>query len=317
MRSFRPVRLHSPSLWLAALLLCTLAPARAQDDPSEGTIETARATVRSTAEWLARGVDSWFGDRPFQDGGSVRDGRISLGVLKRQDSGVDVDLRFNARFRLPNLEKHTYFFFGRDNPREVVSDKPASFSRQQLLLAETAADRSFFAGLGRTVTDAVDLRIGFRGGLNPYAQVRYRKPWMPKPADLVEFRQTLFWSVDDHLGSTTALSWERAFSSTLAGRWLTAATITRVTSKFEWNSSLGAYRSFGQQRLLSLEALASGRQGSGVAVSDYGLQTRWEQPLHKDWLLGELVVGHFWPRDDDTRPRGQAWALGGTLKMKF
>ena len=316
MRFFFPNPLRLSSL-LLAVALWTAWPAHAQGGQTEGAIESARSSVRSTAEWLARGVDSWFGDKPFTDGGSVTAGRISLGVLKRQDEGFDVDLRFNARFRLPNIEEQTYFFFGRDNPREVISDKPGAFSRQQRLLAETAADRSFFAGLGRSVSDSVDFRIGFRGGLNPYVQGRYRKPWMPGPADLVEFRQTLFWSLDDHLGSTTALSWERAYSPTLAGRWLNAATITRVNRKFEWNSSLGAYKALGGQRLLSLEALATGKQGSGVAVSDYGLQTRWEQPIHKDWLLGELVLGHFWPRNDATQPRGRAWALGGTVKMKF
>jgi len=73
----------------------------------------------------------------------------------------------------------------------------------------------------------------------------------------------------------------------------------------------------GDQRLLSLEVLFSGVQGSGVAVSDYGLQTKWEQPIHEDWLLGEVLIGHFWPRPDAQSARGRAWALGGSVKMKF
>jgi hypothetical protein len=131
----------------------------------------------------------------------------------------------------------------------------------------------------------VDFRIGFRGGLKPYAQVRYRKQWQLASADLFDFRETIFWSVDDHVGSTTATSYEHAFSSTLAGRWLTSATITQRVRKFEWSSSVGAYKLLGQQRVLSLEALIGGLQGSGVTVADYGLQTRWEQPVYQDWLL--------------------------------
>jgi hypothetical protein len=280
-------------------------------------IESARSSVRSTAEWLARGVDSWFGDRPFEEGGSVTDGRLSLSILRRQRENADIDLRFNARFRLPNLEQRIYLFIGRDNPREVIADRPGSFSSRERLLSDTSDDRSFFAGLGRTVSDAVDLRIGFRGGLKPYLQARYRHPWVPRPNDLVEFRQTVFWSVDDHLGSTTALSYEHAFSSVLASRWLSAATITQQTRKFEWNSSLGAYRSLGDQRVLAIEALVAGRQSSGVGLTDYGLQTRWEQPVHKDWLLGQVTVGHFWPRPDAVSPRRRAWALGGGVKMRF
>ena len=304
----------------------TTAPTTARDQPAAARAvpaqdveawENTRRSVRSTAEWLARGVDSWFGDKPFQDGGKVTDGRFSVVLLKRQDESVDLNVRFNARFRLPNLEENTYLFFGRDNQRELIADRPGAFSRQQRLLTETAANQSFFAGLGVALHESVDFRLGFRGGLNPYAQLRYRRPWEWSPVDLVEFRQTLFWSVDDHVGGTTAVSYEHAFSSTLAARWLTAATLTQKVRQVEWSSVVGAYKSLGGQRLLSLEALASGEEGKGVAVTDYGLQTKWEQPVYKNWLLGEFVVGHFWPRNDALSERGRAWAVGAGLKMQF
>jgi hypothetical protein len=294
------------------------APATAAPPTEVGkAAEAARESVRSSVEWLARGVDSWFGDKPFSDGGKVTEGRLSLGLLTRQHEAADLSLRFNARFRLPNFDERAYLFLGRDDRREVITDRPGVFSRQQRLLRESAADRSFFLGLGVPLRDAVDFRLGFRGGLKPYAQVRYRNHWQLGNADLLDFRQTLFWTIDDHVGSTTATSYEHAFSPTLAGRWLNSATITQRVRKFEWASSVGTYKLLGQQRLLSFEALMSGLQGSGVAVSDYGLQTKWEQPIYKDWLLGELIIGHFWPRANALSPRERAWALGGVVKMKF
>lgn len=316
------------------LLLAALGSARAATAPepplsaapaasdaalsdTEAVLIATRSSVRSSAEWLARGVDSWFGDRPFTEGGGVKDGRLSLNWLHRQDTGDDVALRFNARFRLPNIEHSTYLYVGRDNQRELVADTPGAFSRQERQQASTAADSSFFAGIGRSLNDRVDFRLGFRGGLKPYLQARYRQPWVLGPRDLAEFRQTLFWSVNDHLGSTTALSFEHTFSRDLAARWLNAATITQDSGVFEWDSSVGAYQAFGDQRLLSLEALASGRQNSGVAVLDYGLQTKWEQPVYRDWLIGGVVLGHFWPRPDPLTPRQGAWALGASVKMKF
>ncbi|MDO9286922.1 MAG: hypothetical protein Q7U26_18690, partial [Aquabacterium sp.] len=297
----------------------TAAAPAAAPAPTDGenAVESARRSVRSSTEWLARGVDSWFGDKPFSDGGKVSDGRLSLGLATRQHETPDLSLRLNARFRLPNVEDSTYLFLGRDDPREVITDKPGAFSRQQRLLRERAADRSFFAGLGVALHDGVDFRLGFRGGLKPYAQVRYRQHWQLASADLIDFRQTLFWTLDDHVGSTTALSYEHAFSPTLAGRWLNSATITQRARHFDWSSNLGAYQLMGPQRLLSFEALFSGVQGSGVAISDYGLQTKWQQPVYKDWLLGEVIVGHFWPRADAASPRLRAWALGGVVKMKF
>ena len=100
-------------------------------------------------------------------------------------------------------------------------------------------------------------------------------------------------------------------------RWLGSTTITQVSKHFDWSSSVGAYKSFGELRLLSLEALVSGTQGAGVGVSDFGLQTKWSQPVHKDWLIGEILVGHFWPRQDALSPRLRAWALGVGVKTLF
>jgi len=294
------------------------APAPAAAGSVVGALEATRRAVRGATEWLARGVDSWFGDKPFEEGGEVSDGRLSLHLNLRQGEDPDARLRFNARVRLPNAEREAaYLFLGRDDPREVVKDRPEEVSPQQLLLRQDVADPSFFAGLGLTLYDRVDFRIGFRGGLKPFAQARYRQAWQPSAADLIEFRQTLFWSVDERFGSTTTLSASHAFSPTLSSRWLNSATITQDSRVFEWSSIVGAYQSFGAQRTGALELIFSGEQDTGVPVSDYGLQARWEQPIHEDWLLLEVIVGYFRPRDTPQGERGQEWALGSGLKMRF
>jgi hypothetical protein len=286
--------------------------------PDEGVMESARGAVRSSTEWLARGVDSWFGDKPFSKGGSVGEGQLGLSLLRRQDTGTDFALRLNARFRLPNLEARSgYLFIGRDNQREVITDTPAEFSRHQTLLPETNADRASFFGVGFAAHETVDFRLGMRGGLKPYGQARYRQPWAPSERDLVEFRQTLFWSRDDRLGSTTALTYEHAYLPTLVLRWLSAATITKASGKFGWSSSLGTRHRLGEQRVLSLSLLARGEQGSGVDVTDAGIQAKWQQAVHRDWLLGDITIGHFWPRPDVLSPRGRAWAFGAGLQMYF
>jgi hypothetical protein len=280
-------------------------------------LEATRSSVRSSAEWLARGVDSWFGSRPFEDGGKVTDGRFGLFLLKRQHDGPDFSVRFNARFRLPNLQDRAYLFLGRDDAREAVIDQPDALSRQQDLLRENTAEPSFFAGLGLRLHEELQVRIGFRGGLKPYAHLRYGRSWQLGDADLLDIRETLFWTLADRIGSTTALSYEHIQSPTLVLRGLASTTITQDSRLLAWSSSLGAYRSFGSQRLLSLELLSSGQQGTGVAFSDVGLQTRWEQPVHKDWLLGQVLVGHFWPRPDAASPRTRAWAVGAGLRLMF
>jgi hypothetical protein len=293
-------------------------PAKPDEPPSEeNVLDTTRRLTRSTTEWLAREVDSWFGNEPFYAaGGGVRDGRLTFAMLKQQGEGFEGRLRFNARIRLPNAESKAYFFVGRDNTNETVSDTPGALTRQQRLQTETPAEQSFFTGLGVSLADAVDLRLGFHG-IKPYAQARYRQPWRPTYIDLLEFRQTFFWDTSDRLGSTTAFSYEHGFSSTLALRWLTGMTITQKTDRFDWSSTVGTYKTYGEQRASSLEFVVSGELASGIAFGEYGVQTKWQQLLYRDWLLGEFLVGYFWPRPDRAFERQHHWALGFTATMRF
>jgi hypothetical protein len=301
--------------------LCQEAQGTVQNklvDDSGSSVEAARGVVRSAAEWLASGVDGWFGNKPFSEGGKVSDGQVGLNIYGRQDQGADASVRFNARFKLPNLEAKTYLFTGRDNWKELITDKPAAFAiKQQLLHPDTPAEQAFFAGIGHSSGESTDARIGFRGGLKPFAQVRYRRKWLPTADDQLELNETLFLTTADRLGSSTTLTYQHQLSPTLVSRWLNAVTVTQTDPNAEWHGSLGAYRSMGLQRLLSLEILASSKQNTGVALTDYGVQVRWEQPVDHDRLIGEIIVGHFWPQSVDGNTRSTAWALGAGLKMSF
>jgi hypothetical protein len=284
----------------------------------ETSVESAREAAHTAAVWLASGVDSWFGNKPFSEGGQVSDGEVSVKFYNRQDQKTDYSLTFNARFKLPNLESHTYLFTGRDTTTGVVTDRPAVFAaKQRLLQSNSTLDNTFFAGFGLGVSDSVDARIGFQGGLKLFAQGRYRKEWIFTPDNAVEFSQTVFLTQADHLGSSTVVSYQHQFSPTLVGRWLNAVTVTQADTDAEWNSSLGVFKSMGQQRLLSLEVLASAKQNTGLPLTDYGLQMRWEQPVLHNKLLGEIVLGHFWPQSLVVGDRSTAWAVGTGLKMKF
>ena len=292
------------------------APDLAQADTNE-LAESARRSVRSATKWLARGVDSWFGDQPFEDGGEISNGQISLSLLKRQGESLDTALRFNVHLRLPNVEKFSYVFLGRDDPRDVVTDKPAEFSRQQRITRDRSEPPSFVAGLGLNLPNSVALRLGFRGGLKPFAQARYMQAWVWPSGTSADFRETVFWAPDDRFGSTSSMSLEHPLSSSLALRWLASATITQKSPRFAMSSSVGAYQSFSGQRLLTWELLVDGTQGAGVGLSDYGTQVKWQQPVYREWLLVEVLGGHFWPRRDAASPRTRAWAFGSSLKMRF
>lgn len=340
----RSASVHRVRLWsaaAAAAAVTAVAPAWAQtsappappepDPPPAATpeppptlepaaaalAEDTRESVRAATIWLAKGVDSWFGDRPFEREGRVTRGQLDVSLLKRERERVDADLRLNARFTLPNIRELGYVFVGRDNERELITDRPGALTRQDQLRAQSSQDKKFFIGLGSTLDQLFDFRIGLRGAFKFYAQARATGRWEPGSDTAVEARQTFFWTDDDRAGSTTSASVDHTLTPSLGLRWVASATITQELPKFVWASSFGAYRAFGPQQLLSLEGLVNGQQGTGVGALDYGVQVRWEQPVHEDWLLANVVVGHFWPRPLPQEPRRSAWALGAGLKLRF
>ncbi len=280
-------------------------------------LDESRQAVRGGVEWLARGIDSWFGDRPFDPERAVRDGRLGIRTSWREDEGFDYGLRFRARFDPPNLRERAFVFIGRDVERDIVTDTPDTLSRAEQLEKVEPEDRAFFVGLGKDLSDYVQLRAGVRGGLKFYAQARYERLWTLSVRDRLRFRETLYWTSDDRLGTTTTVSADHAFSPSLALRWLNSGTLSQETDGFEWSSNLGLYKSFGPLTLLSAEALISGETGSDIAVSDYGLRVTWRQPLYRDWLLGEFIVGYFWPRENAQSPRIGTPAFGLSVEMRF
>lgn len=317
---------HSKWTWrlLAAGAIASISPllaAQSATGNNSGTVirllETARNVSHKTSYALAETVDGWFGHDPFAESGGKVSGYWRINTLWDQNDGLTGNVRFRLRADLPNVRRQAYAFVGQDNEREEITGQPENFSRQQLLLRESRRDdQSFFAGLGLDFKDDVDFRIGVRGGLNFYVQARYRENWIVSQRDIVQFRQTLFWTVDDSIGATTVVDYEHAFSPSLAFRWSTTGTITRRSHGLEWYSGAGPFKTLNERQLVSLEAIIQGETGA-VDISNYGLRGTLRQTLYQDWLIGTFTVGHFWPKDRDAPSRVQAWAVGAGMELRF
>ena len=303
-----------PSLAIAQSGSNLPSPEAAQE---QDLLEQSRTQVRGFSVWLGETVNDWFGDRPFEDGGKVTHGRLGLRNLWRQDEGWDTNVRFRARFDLPNLREKAYVFIGRQNERELLTDQSEAFTREQLLLEERRKeDQTGFAGVGLALRKNLDFRVGVRGGMKFYTQARYHKQWALSAQDRIEFRETIFWNNKDKFGSTTALDYEHAFTPTLSLHWQNATTISEKTDDFAWGSSLGLFKRFGDDRILSGEMVVTGETGAKENVDEYGVRMKWTQPVYREWLIGEFIVGHYWPQRED-RERERAWGVGVNLEMRF
>lgn len=308
---------------LAVAALAQEAPAEPPADPPppatglDEALEATREAVRDTTHWLARSVDGWFGDLRFEQGGGVHHGRLSVSLLRREREPLDHAVRLDARWRLPNIERNAYLFIGRDNERDTVSDRPAAVTGRERLRAESAEDRSFFGGIGLTLRELVDFRVGLRSRARPYAQARLRGASEVWDGGVLGYSQTFFWTAQDQIGSTSAASLEHALNPRLTLRWLGSATLTRRARNAQWTSVAGAWLALPDERVAALEHVIVGEDDSGLGAAEIGLRLRWQQPVYRDWLHGELLVGHFRIRSAPGAPRLGTWALGAGLTMQF
>lgn len=288
-------------------------------DETEATdiADSTRRGVRQFALWLGEEVNSWFGDKPFSDGGQVSHGRLSVRLRWQEDDGLDTNVRFRARFDLPNLRDKAYIFFGHENERELIADQPEAFTEEQLLTESRSGDQTGFLGIGFNLHDYLDFRTGVRGGWKLYSQVRYRRQWLLSAKNRAEFGETVFWRISDGFGSTTRFTLEHAQTESLSFKWQNSATTTKETDGFAWSSSVGPFKTFSNNRLLSLEALTNGETGSKDTVHEYGARLKWRQPVYRDWLLLDLIVGHFWPKGEEEPERRKYWAASTGLMMHF
>ena len=289
-----------------------------QEDEDLPVLDSSREEVREATEWVARGVDSWFGNKPFEEGGKVTKGRIRTRVVWREHDEVDFNLRFRVSMRLPNLQDKAYVLIGSENERDLVRDRPDTVMDQQRLLRESKRDdETFFAGIGLRLLDDVSVSVGLRDLHKPYLKLRYRHEWLLGQKNLISFQETGFWALSDGFGATTSLDFEHAFTPVLSARWHNSGTVSEEDDGLDWYTSLGLFRDFGEQRQLSGEVLADGETGDEVDVEEYGVLMKWRQPVYKDWLIGELTGGHYWEREKLAAEREGKWALGVGVQMNF
>ena len=281
-------------------------------------LDTTRVGVQYSAHYAVSTVDGWFGDRSFDEHGTVS-GSLKLGLLLREDDGADFTPRLRLRVRMPNLSQRAYVFIGRENKEEGVQGTPDTFSRSQLLLPEDRnQDQSFFVGLGYFFRENIDFRVGVRGGYRIFARARYWQDWWLTDQSFVDFSQTVFASVRDGVGTTSGLNYTYLFSDDLSFRWRNAATISTETDDgVAWSSAAGVIRHFPRERDLALDVVASGEANARVPVREYGVRMIYRRPFLREWLFAEGIVGYFWPRDDDDPMRRESLAAGVSVEMLF
>lgn len=288
------------------------SPTEAEEEYEIQILERTQDQLERSALWLARNVNSWFGDTPFEEGGRVN-GSVMLGVNAREDESFENRIRFRLNARLPNVE----VFFGQDDDEDLVTDQQEPFRQDHSLSRDDSRNNRFFAGVGRVFSDTFSFRVGIRGVTRPYAQMRYRETWQPTSRSSVTLAETVFMDSSKGLGSTTSLNMGHLMTRTVAVRWRNTVTGATKQDGWSWSTAAGPIRYLGQDRDLWLDMFAKGNTDNDVNVREYGMMLGHRRPVYKDWVIGEVGVGHIWPRDEDDDSRRSAWAGNASVRLHF
>ncbi len=286
-------------------------------------VDAARRGLYQTTCRAALWFDGLFGEERHPAAASNATGRVELSSTYSQYYGARFRGRFNARVRLPNLEKGAEAFFGRDEKKTIVEDREEGFALRSQFLGLEEQDR-WVAGLGYslpgTYRQRADFRVGVSGSTAPeiFVQARNRNNWYMGKRDLWHVRETAFWSNRDGFGATASADFDHLFTRVLLVRWGSIGTFSEATHGMSWRSALVAYQDLHTRRAMAYELFIRGETDAPVGVKEYGSRVVYRQAIfHRPWLFGELIGGYSWPREKIRDLRRGSAVFGFGLELLF
>lgn len=283
----------------------------------DATAERLQETVCGAALWF----DGLFGERDLAAARRTR-GRLEVSTRHSEFEGGETRVRFDARVRLPALQRRLSAFVGRDNEDDVARDRSEGLGlRSQADELEQVED--WFAGLGYQLEEnwgiRSEFRVGVRGVRHPMAFTHLRATWVAweDDDDRIQLRGTPFVNNLDGAGFTLGTDFDHALAPTRLLRWGSIGTITEESEGVQWRTAFILYQSLRKLRAIAFEAFERGATAAPEPLTEYGLRTIYRQPLLKARLFAELVLGYSWPRVDPALPREGSAGITFGLELPF
>lgn len=292
-----------------------------KDHPDVVVIDETRRKLEETVCGAALWFDSLFGEGDVRAARSTH-GRVEVVASHSDFEGWDTRVRFNANIRVPSLEDRLSVFVGRDNEQDFLRDRREGAGLRSQFPRVDGQD-NWLAGLGYSLPEAYrlkfDVRAGAHGLSHPTAFVQARLGYTPYADDrnLVHLRGTPFVNTFDGLGFTLSLDMDHVIGETLLLRWSDIGTVSQESAGVDWRSALILYQNLRRQRALGYELFIRGATRAPEPIGEYGARTIYRQPLLRERLIGELILGYSWPRNDPTLPRDGSFAVSLGLTLPF
>jgi hypothetical protein len=287
---------------------------------AEIMLDTASRRLHQTVCGAALWFDGLFGEGDL-DAALESYGHVEVSTAYSEFSGSHTRFRFHARVKLPAMEHRLSAFVGIDDEEDFVRDRAEG---QALRSRQRVTDRdTFLVGLGFAgyTSDRFqsDLKVGVRDVRLPKVFLQNRFNYIPYSGEKTRLilRVTPFWDNRDLFGTTTHTSFDKILGEAYLLRWSTAATVSEEVSGVDWRTALILYQNLNGSDALAYEAFIRGGSGAPESLREFGLRTVYRLPMWRDRLIGQLVVGYSWPRDDPALEREGAADIGVGVELPF
>ena len=291
-------------------------------DTSESKVELARRGLQETVCAATLWLDGLFGQDGDVESARRVSGRVELAGQHSDYGGNRFRLRFNARIRIPNLDRRYNAFLGRDDTDDFVRDRQEGYAlRSPFFDLET--QEKWLAGFGYSLVESdrqkLDTRVGVRLRTDSeiFAQARFRRTLYVDQQHAWRWRETAFWTNREGFGLTSSLDFDRVLTSKLLLRWGSTGTMSENTRGFDWRSAWVLYQNLPGDRAIAYETFTRGATDAEVAVREFGVRTIYRQSVFYRWLIGELVVGYSWPKFYRYEDRQGSATVGINVGMTF
>lgn len=132
---------------------------------------------------------------------------------------------------------------------------------------------------------------GFTTVTASYRRQAGRWPW--------RFNEQVFWYTDDGFGESTEMDWDRALTTNIAFRSITAAVWSETTKgvEFEQTGRL-TWTLIPERHYVQFSASALAHKSSAAVMDDYRLTLRYSTALHRSWCFLEIAPQIAFPREE-------------------
>jgi hypothetical protein len=269
----------------------------AEDTPDDdGFVDRAHAAVSRGVIAANRRLDAFFADERFEEEVYGTRLRVTGGLEVRSDGEVRALEEIDAKVAMPGTERRLELLVSNFELAEDAEDD-GRFRRNEDASQLATGLRYNALGTATTYLPA-DGGLRIRPMPDPFVRLRGRILRSVGSWDL-RLTQSIFWFLDEGLGESTRLDFDRPFDDDTALRISTRATFSESTDGFEWRQTLQLRRALSARRAIAIEALAEGPTDPHFFVETYAAVFRYRQRVWRDWLWIEIAPGVLFPRERD------------------